>query len=63
MFAFPSPYPRQPMTAWFQHPWAEARGWRMDAEDPVTAERTAVESGVEFHLPAVPVYCAVEVSG
>jgi hypothetical protein len=63
VFAFPSPYPRLPMTAWFQHPWAEARGWTMEAEDALPAGRNAVGDGVEFHLPAVPVYCAVEVSG
>jgi hypothetical protein len=63
VLAFPSPYPRLVMTAWFRHPWAEARAWTMDSEAAAPAGRTAVDGGVEFHLPAAPVYCAVEVSG
>jgi hypothetical protein len=60
--AFPTPYPRMPMTVWFRHPWAEARVWTVDSDDAATVGRTLAERGVEFHLPAVPVYCALEVS-
>jgi hypothetical protein len=59
---FPSPYPVMPMTAWFRHRWAQARVFTVDAEEPAPAGRTEVEPGVEFHLPPVPVYCALEVS-
>jgi hypothetical protein len=52
-----------PMTAWFRHPWAGARGWGLEAEEAVPATRVAADGGVEFHLPPVPLYCAVEVSG
>lgn len=58
---FPTPYPRPPMTVWFRQPWAQARAWMVDAEEAATTGRTAVEPGVEFHLPPVPVYCALEV--
>jgi hypothetical protein len=59
---YPTPYPRSSMTVWFLHPWTCARVFTVDGEEPVLAGRTAVEPGVEFHLPPVPVYCAVEVS-
>lgn len=59
---FPTPYPTMPMTVWFRHPWATARVWRTDTEEASPAGRTPVEPGVEFHLPPVPVYCALEVS-
>lgn len=59
---FPSPYPKMPVTAWFRHRWAQARVFMVDAEGPAPAGRTEVEPGVEFHLPTVPVYCALEVS-
>jgi len=59
---FPMPFPRSPMTAWFLHPWAQARVFMVEKGEPATAEREAVEPGVEFHLPPVPVYCALEVS-
>jgi len=60
-FLFPTPYRRPPMTVWFRQPWAEARAWLVDAKEAMPAGRTAVEPGVEFHLPPVPVYCALEV--
>jgi hypothetical protein len=59
---FPTPYPRMAMTAWFRRPWGEARVWTVDAEDPAPVGRTPVDPGVEFHLPPVPVYSALEVS-
>jgi hypothetical protein len=34
----------------------------VDTEEAQPTGRTGVEPGVEFHLPAVPVYCALEVS-
>ncbi len=58
--SFPTPYPRGQMTAWFRHPWREARVWTVDSEDASPAGRTLAERGVEFHLPAPPVYCALE---
>ena len=61
-FLFPTPYKRPPMTVWFRQPWATARAWMVEAEEAAPTERTAVEPGVEFHLPPVPVYCALEVS-
>jgi hypothetical protein len=60
---FPTPYPLMTLTVWFQRPWAMARGWTVGAVDATPAARTLVEAGVEFHLPPVPVYCALEVSG
>jgi hypothetical protein len=63
VLAFPAPYPRMPLTAWFLHPWAVARGWGLEAREAAPATRAAVGGGVEFHLPPVPLYCAVEVSG
>jgi hypothetical protein len=59
---FPTPYPRMPMTAWFRHRWAQARVFMVDADEPAPAGRIQVETGVEFHLPPVPLYCALEVS-
>jgi hypothetical protein len=61
-FLFPTPYRRPPMTVWFRQPWAEARTWMVDAKEAAPTGRAAVEPGVEFHLPPVPVYCALEVS-
>jgi hypothetical protein len=59
---FPMPYPRSEMTAWFRNPWANGRVFMVETAEPVPAGRTQVEPGVEFHLPRVPVYCALEVS-
>jgi hypothetical protein len=62
-FAFPTPYRRQAVTLWFRRPWAEARLYQV-AEGPGAAvPRAVADGGVEFHLPPVPPYCAVEVSG
>jgi hypothetical protein len=61
-FDFPTPYRRGAVTVWFRHPWAAARAWTVGAPDAAPAERAAVEDGVEFHLPPVPVYSALEVS-
>jgi hypothetical protein len=61
--AFPTPYPRGQMTVWFRHPWTGARVWMVGSEDGAPAGRTTVDDGVEFHLPSVPVYCALEMSG
>ena len=59
---FPTPYPRMPVTAWFRQPWATARLWAVDAAEPSPVERAPVEAGVEFHLPPLPVYSALEVT-
>jgi hypothetical protein len=61
-FLFPTRYQRPPMTVWFRKPWAGARAWMVEKEEAAPAGTTAVEPGVEFHLPPVPVYCALEVS-
>jgi hypothetical protein len=47
---------------WFRRPWASARMWELAAGPAERAEREAKEEGVEFHVPAVPVYCALAVS-
>ncbi|HEX9188288.1 MAG TPA: hypothetical protein VGB87_14515 [Vicinamibacteria bacterium] len=66
-FAFPTPYRRQEVTLWFRSPWAEARLFQV-AEGSVAegsgaaVPRAVADGGVEFHLPPVPPYCAVEVS-
>ena len=59
---FPMTYPRSTMTAWFKRPWASGRVHMVEGAEPSPAARTAAEPGVEFHLPPVPVYCALEVS-
>ena len=53
---------RMPITAWFRKPWSSGRTWRHDAFAAEPTERTAVRSGVEFHLPSVSVYSVLEVS-
>ncbi len=50
-------------SVWFRRPWAAARRWGLALEAPAPAEREPKPPGVEFHLPAVSVYCALEVSG
>lgn len=50
-------------TVWFRRPWSSARLWEPASGGPTTAERQARAGGVEFHLPPVSAYCAVEVSG
>jgi len=59
---FPMPYPRSQMTAWFRDPWAHGRVFMVETAEPAPAGRSEVEPGVEFHLPPVPIYCALEVS-
>ena len=59
---FPMTYRRSEMTAWFLNRWASARVFMVETPEPAPAGRTEVEPGVEFHLPPVPVYCALEVS-
>lgn len=49
-------------SVWFRRRWASARRWGLDSETPAPAEREPRPPGVEFHLPAVSVYCALEVS-
>jgi hypothetical protein len=51
-----------PLTVWFRKPWASARTWQVEAEAAAATERTPAPPGVEFHLPPVSVYCAVEAS-
>jgi hypothetical protein len=54
--------PRMPTTVWFRRPWAHALAWTLTAEEAAPVARTPVETGVEFHLPTVPIYCALELS-
>jgi hypothetical protein len=53
---------RTPVTVWLRQPWARGSVLRVDSPEVAKAVRTAVEPGVEFTLPPVPVYCALEVS-
>jgi hypothetical protein len=59
---FQAPDPRQPTTAWFRHPWTRARAFLVDGDEPTPVARVAVEPGVEFQLPAAPIYSALELS-
>jgi hypothetical protein len=59
---YETPNPRMPMSVWFREPWAQARAWSIDAERAAPLPRTAVDPGVEFHPPALPVYSALELS-
>lgn len=61
-FLFPTPYPLMPMTAWFRQPWASARVFTPQSDVPAPAARAALETGVEFRLPASSIYCATEVT-
>ena len=58
--AFPTPYPRGPVGAWFQKPWARGRVLSVDSE--AAAKRAVADGGAEFHMPPVPAYAALEVS-
>jgi hypothetical protein len=58
--AFPMPYPRGEVAAWFRQPWARGRVLSVGSE--TAAKRAPVDGGVEFHLSAPPVYTALEVS-
>jgi hypothetical protein len=59
--AFPTPYPRGPVAAWFRRPWTAGRVVTLDGEAPATRVE-APGGGVEFHLPPVATYAALEVS-
>jgi hypothetical protein len=59
--AFPTPYPRGPVTAWFRHPWTAGRAVTVDGDAPANRVEAA-GGGVEFHLPPVGTYAALEVS-
>jgi hypothetical protein len=61
-FLFPTPFPLMPMTLWFRKPWAAARLFTIGSDDAAPTRRSAVEPGVEFHLPAASIYCATEVT-
>ena len=61
-FLFPTPYPLMPMTVWFRQRWLSARVFTTEKDDAAPATRSAVEPGVEFHLPPASVYCAAEVT-
>jgi hypothetical protein len=63
LVSYPSPYPAQPLAAWFRRAWGSGRVWRVDGGDATPAARVASGAGVEFHLPAMPAYCALEVAG
>ena len=54
------PDPRQPLTLWFERPWARARVWTPGGPDATPVKRTAAERGVEFTLAALPGYSALE---
>ncbi len=60
--AFPTPYPKMPVTIWFRQAWAAGRYWTPDAADAPNVERAPVETGVEFRLPSLPVYSALGLS-
>lgn len=59
-------YGRRPfetqVSVWFRKAWESAGMWQVDAEEAQPAERVADNSGVEFHVPSVAGYCALEVS-
>jgi hypothetical protein len=58
--AFPLAYQRGPLAVWFLKPWARGRVLTPEAE--TDAKRVPVDGGVEFHLPPVPAYAALEVT-
>ena len=58
---FQAPDSRMPTTVWFRRPWAEAHAWSIE-RDVAPVARRAVEDGVEFHAPPLPIYSALEVS-
>ena len=59
---FDTPDPRAPLTAWFRDGWTEALAWAADGSPSVRVARLAAERGVEFALPPVPDYCALELA-
>ena len=62
LLRFGMPYEEMPVTAWFRRRWSSARAWRVDSTAAEPTPRAVVDSGVEFHLPPVPVYCGLEVA-
>jgi hypothetical protein len=50
------------VTVWFRKPWESGRTWTVGTEGPKATDRTSATPGVEFHLPPVSVYCALDVS-
>lgn len=42
------------VSVWFREPWPVANTWEVDLSEPVPAERTVRETGVEFLLPPEP---------
>jgi hypothetical protein len=62
LLRFATRYLAMPVTAWFQRPWSSGRTWRVEGEAGEPTARATVASGVEFHLPPVSVYSALEVS-
>lgn len=57
---FDTPDPRQPLTVWFERPWSRAQAWTLAGGEPVALARAASERGVEFTLPPLPSYSAIE---
>jgi hypothetical protein len=59
---FDTPDPRAPLTAWFKDGWVRARASAADGTPGVAVAPLSAERGVEFALPPVPTYCALELS-
>jgi hypothetical protein len=57
---FDTPDPRQPLTVWLEQPWSKGQAWTLDGGEPVALTRAASERGVEFTLPPLPSYSAIE---
>jgi hypothetical protein len=49
------------LSVWFRRPWASARAWDVDSAKARPAERKPAPPGVEFHLPPLGIYSALEV--
>jgi hypothetical protein len=49
------------LSVWFRRPWASGRTWGVDSGKGRPAERKPVPPGVEFHLPPLGIYSALEV--
>ena len=57
---FDTPDRRQPLTLWFERPWASGRVWTVDGAEPVPVESSVAERGVEFSMAPLPSYSALE---
>jgi len=57
---FDTPDRRQPLTVWFDRPWARARAWTVGGADAGVVERVPAERGVEFTMTPRPSYSALE---